>query len=183
MAFSVSPVRSNVILEDQIVITMVTNGSNTAGLQLALIRELSMLTEESECQFTNVQRFGELTFLTAGQLVAQLISHSPSLSPLLPPSTDGCPEEEVTFNEEFEEFLTWPESEILQLRTIECPCGSLNASVHGSRILSRQCAGSYSFGAEWNEVEDGCGFTPNTFQLCNVTTVSRVLFRDFFSVG
>ena len=61
LSLSASPVQSGVVVpEDQIVITVVTNGSSTAGLQPAVIRELSTLTEKFECQFTSVERFGKL---------------------------------------------------------------------------------------------------------------------------
>ena len=62
LSLSISPVQSDIVPEDQVVITLVTNGSSTAGLQPAVVRELSNLTEKFECQFTRVERFGKLHF-------------------------------------------------------------------------------------------------------------------------
>ena len=84
---------------------------------------------------------------------------------------DGCPEDIYVFNDEFNVFIVWEEAEISDMVFEECPCGNLNATVYGSRTLSRICGGTYTFGAEWEPVQDGCDFSANTFQLCNVTTV------------
>jgi len=74
--------------------------------------------------------------------------------------------------------VPWQETEISEEVMVQCPCGSLNASVHGGRTLSRRCGGSYTYGAEWGEVTDDCTFSSTTFQLCNITTV-RHIYHSF----
>ena len=90
-------------------------------------------------------------------------------------NTDGCPQTSYTFNEEFSDIISWSETDLNRNDTILCPCGNLEPKVHGSRTLARSCGGTYSYGAEWENVVDGCGFSSVAFELCDITTVSLVI--------
>ena len=92
--------------------------------------------------------------------------------------SDGCPVESRDLSVEYNVSVPWQETEISEEVMVQCPCGSLNASVHGGRTLSRRCGGSYTYGAEWGEVTDDCTFSSTTFQLCNITTV-RHIYHSF----
>ena len=72
---------------------------------------------------------------------------------------------------EYNVQVPWQETEIIEVVTIDCPCGNLNATIHGGRTLMRECGGSYTYGAEWSGVTDNCDFSDITFQLCDITTV------------
>lgn len=54
-----SPVLSGPSPENEIVITVVTNGTGTEGIRDELEIELMILTEKFGCQFHNLERFGE----------------------------------------------------------------------------------------------------------------------------
>ena len=87
--------------------------------------------------------------------------------------SDGCPEERTFLNENYNIYVTWPESDIGSDPIItSCPCGELNSTRYGNPNLTRVCGGSYTYGAEW-EVFDasGCNYTENTYKLCSVTQV------------
>lgn len=85
---------------------------------------------------------------------------------------DGCPLSLYTFNDAYSAVLFWSETEINSDSTIICPCGGLDPDVHGLRSLSRTCGGTYTYGAVWDDVLDGCGYSINAFELCNIATVS-----------
>ena len=73
---------------------------------------------------------------------------------------------------EYSVLVSWQETEIKEVRVrVDCPCGNLNATIHGGRTLMRKCGGSYTYGAEWGDVTDNCAFSNITFQLCDITTV------------
>ena len=74
---------------------------------------------------------------------------------------------------EYGVYVKWPESEIgADPVIINCPCGKLNATQYGSPQLSRVCGGSYTYGAQWKEVDaTQCNYTDNTYKLCSVTQV------------
>ena len=69
--------------------------------------------------------------------------------------------------------MSWPESEIgSQPVKLSCPCGRLNATQYGNPNLTRVCGGTYTYGAEWEEVDPAqCNYTDNTYKLCSVTQV------------
>ena len=85
--------------------------------------------------------------------------------------TDGCQAETRNISVEYNVQVAWRETEIIEVVTIDCPCGNLNATIHGGRTLMRECGGSYTYGAEWGNVTDDCAFSDITFQLCDITTV------------
>ncbi len=86
--------------------------------------------------------------------------------------TDGCPMEDYVLNQEFTVVVTWAESEIGEEEHLDCPCGSITGSLRDVGQLDRVCGGTYTYGAFWNQVLNECNFNNNTFQLCNITTVS-----------
>ena len=88
---------------------------------------------------------------------------------------DGCPEEQTLLNENYNVYVTWPESEIgTEPVKTSCPCGDLNANRYGHPNLTRVCGGSYTYGAEWEEMDaSGCNFTDHTYRLCSLTMVSE----------
>ena len=79
---------------------------------------------------------------------------------------DGC--EEVRFD-----GYTWPETDLRDYASIECPCFKLIGSqVH------RYCGGSYLHGAHWsNEIDDSrcvaSDITRNLCQAANVRFINR----------
>lgn len=85
--------------------------------------------------------------------------------------TDGCQRETRSLSLEYNVQVPWWETEIKKVVTIDCPCGNLNATIHGGRTLVRKCGGSYTYGAEWGDVTNNCAFSNITFQLCDITTV------------
>lgn len=90
---------------------------------------------------------------------------------------DGCPEEERALNVNFNVYVTWPESEIsTDPVNTSCPCGTINATRFGHPNLTRICGGSYTYGANWEDVDkSGCDYNNNTYKLCSVTQVRRMM--------
>lgn len=74
--------------------------------------------------------------------------------------------------------LNWPEANLGEIVEIDCPCGNLSALGLGSinRRASRQCGGSFSEGALWEDPVDlACNFSSITRRLCEVASVSEIL--------
>ncbi len=80
-----SLVRTSPFPEEQIILTVVANGSSTEGIMGDLQLELDRLAGKFQCQFRNLQRYGEPgctcdataiqdTILTASQLLINLFS-------------------------------------------------------------------------------------------------------------
>jgi hypothetical protein len=72
-------------------------------------------------------------------------------------------------------ILKWPESDIGQQQTLQCPCGNLldldGAAIN--RTASRVCEGSFTEGALWGpSMHTQCDFTETTRRLCEVVDVS-----------
>ena len=57
-----SLVRTGSSPEDQIILTVVASTSSTEGIMEDLQLELDQLTEKFQCQFRNLQRFGEESY-------------------------------------------------------------------------------------------------------------------------
>ena len=90
--------------------------------------------------------------------------------------TDGCSAEVTTIpsqeNEGINVSLSWPESDLGQNVTIDCPCGNFSFGEEVQSTASRYCGGSFSAGAMWAEPQDElCNFTETTRRLCLVIEV------------
>ena len=88
---------------------------------------------------------------------------------------DGCGINTFTFNNEYNEIVPWPESDIGNALDRLCPCGSLNISMYEERLLTRNCGGTFTYGAEWIGVINNCDYSNHTFQLCGSTKVSIII--------
>lgn len=67
--------------------------------------------------------------------------------------------------------ITFPETNLGQTVTIECPCGGLNLS-STALIATRKCGGTYDSGAEWEKPDvSACNFTDSIRRLCNLASV------------
>ena len=81
--------------------------------------------------------------------------------------SDGCPQDSSN------RFYMWPESELGNVITLGCSCGTLNTT-EINRQATRMCAGSYSQQVEWMPANTSlCTFDATTASLCNATTVGR----------
>lgn len=70
-------------------------------------------------------------------------------------------------------ILNWPESDIGQNQTLQCPCGNL-LDPDRAMIASRVCEGSFTEGAMWGlSMHTRCDFAETTRRLCAVVNVSE----------
>ncbi len=76
-----------------------------------------------------------------------------------------------------EVIVEWPEADLGENVTVQCPCGNLSALSGGNenfvRTASRICGGSFSDGAVWEEAMVlACNFSIATRQLCQIANVN-----------
>ena len=65
--------------------------------------------------------------------------------------------------------ITWPETDLGQTASVNCPCGTLDTT---SYQATRVCGGDYTSGAEWRSGDvSPCVFSDTTLRLCQVTEV------------
>ena len=82
-------------------------------------------------------------------------------------STDGCNPEKDT------DYGVWPETLPGYTATLPCPCADILHSLAGR--ATRLCHGTYSSGAEWEDVDDtqcSTRLSTITAKLCNIPRVS-----------
>ena len=72
-------------------------------------------------------------------------------------------------------ILNWPESDLGERRSLQCPCGSL-FDLQGAAInrnASRVCEGTFTNGARWGpSMHTQCDLSDTTRRLCEVASVS-----------
>lgn len=93
--------------------------------------------------------------------------------------TDGCRAERTVVGVSRpgvrDIVLNWPESDLGEVPSLQCPCGDLfnldGAAI--SRTASRECGGTFSTGAVWeSSMDNQCDLSPTTRRLCEVASVS-----------
>ena len=66
-------------------------------------------------------------------------------------------------------IVVWPETEIGEVATVRCPCGSEGAP---QSVATRRCGGNYMGGAEWDsQMCTECQFSGSRLQLCALLEV------------
>ena len=88
-------------------------------------------------------------------------------------SADGCPREEVPIIPGCSALVyNWTESDIGDTVTYPCPCQDLLDASSDPVSIVRHCEGTYTFGAEWEEVDSSqCGLSMVALQLCAASLV------------
>ena len=86
--------------------------------------------------------------------------------------SDGCPERAFPVSRDDRNVISWPESDIANAVTVQCPCGSINESIY-SEDIDRECFGNYDQQAFWLDPDiTTCFFTERLLDLCALSTVS-----------
>lgn len=91
---------------------------------------------------------------------------------------DGCPTEETKLPgppgfEDLFLILVWPETNLGDNATIECPCGGIDLNSTGL-IATRFCGGTYEDGAMWQSPYDvRCNFSVTTRRICKLAEVYK----------
>ncbi len=98
---------------------------------------------------------------------------------------DGCPSETTILPplepNGLEVELNWPETDLGVVITVQCPCGNLSAlgGAEFNRFATRDCGGSFSAGAMWEEaIIAACNFSIATRRLCQIAEVSSITCMD-----
>ena len=155
-----------------ILVTLLAESGGSAELTGRLSMRISTTAAEVGVAISApLQRFG-----TAWESQCDTMHHNASCSP------DGCPAE-VTSLPALEPGglsvdLAWPEADLGQVITIQCPCGNLSNFLaddvsNFNRTASRRCGGDFSAGAVWDDPMDrSCNFSSATRRLCQVADVS-----------
>ena len=89
--------------------------------------------------------------------------------------SDGCPPNITTIpsqskDPDLEIVIIWPETDIGQTASVDCPCGSLS-SANGLNAI-RYCGGDFILGGNWMEANVmSCNFSDLARQLCGLSNV------------
>ena len=97
--------------------------------------------------------------------------------------SDGCPESAFPVPEDDRIIITWPESDIANAVTVQCPCGSINESIYRATV-SRECFGNYDQQAVWldTDISAACSYTERLLDLCALSIVSFNFTFHVFTV-
>ena len=89
--------------------------------------------------------------------------------------SDGCPSTNTTIpsqsrDPQLEIVINWPETDIGQTASVDCPCGSLSSANRLTAI--RYCGGDFILGGNWTEANVmSCNFSDLARRLCRLSNV------------